>query len=139
MGFFDNLKKTAETMKAAIDEAAQADGTQTPGAPASMGVSDKPSATSQPRGGSVPQRGVVHSVRYNMDDNDYVFRMLIHVTVQAKLESGELGPETDLTVWASSSFAEKLKQGMEIPVECDPVTGIPTKLNSKAITAELKK
>ncbi|MEQ1736283.1 MAG: hypothetical protein ABL886_07770, partial [Rhodoglobus sp.] len=85
------------------------------------------------------QRGVVTTTDFDpVEESGFVLRMPLNVYVRARLAGGELGPDTKVRIWTSSTVAKKLRLGTEIPIEMDAATGIPTKIDTKAMVAELK-
>lgn len=136
MGFFDNLKATAAAMKQGVADAQAAQ------AAADQAAREAPIAiinpTPQEQIDAGLQRGVVRAVHYSLSDEDgRVASMAVRIYVRARLAGGALGPDTELKIRTSSTVAQALRHGTEIPVTIDAATGVVTGVDVKALAAEI--
>lgn len=140
MGFFDELKKAADTIKDGFEEAVA---TQQAHDRANLealgsGPIEILNPTPQAEIDAGAQRGVITWTKDTLESGDDVWRTEVVLGVRARQKGGELGPDTRLKLWTSSRIIRQLRRGMEIPVELD-AEGVPVKLDHKTIAAELKK
>lgn len=126
MGFFDELKKAADTVKEGFGEVVAAQQAHDRANLEALGSGEleiiNPTPQAQIDAGA--QRGVITWTKDTLESGDDVWRTEVVLGVRARLTSGELGPDTRLKLWTSSRIIRQLRRGMEIPVELDAM-GVP--------------
>ncbi len=85
-----------------------------------------------------PVRGVVMGAYDDMSDGERSLRTRAHVRVRARLSGGGLSNETTINAWVSWKVSVLLDPGLEIPIEVDRATGMPTSIVTKQLSAELQ-
>lgn len=135
MGFLDNIKATVGAMKDGIEAAREAEALQAQAEREAPIAIINPTPQEQIDAGL--QRGVIRTFSYDMGEDDLILSMAVRVNLRRRIAGGELGPDTALKVRMSSTLAEKLRRGLEVPIVVDAATGIPTSIDVKALKGEL--
>lgn len=87
--------------------------------------------------GGGPVRGVVMGAYDDMEGGSRAVRTRAQVRVRARLAGGGLGEERKINAWVGWKVAVLLDPGLEIPIEVDRASGVPTSIVTKQLTDEL--
>jgi hypothetical protein len=142
MGFFDELKNAASSVKSGFEELGAQQREQAEAArnapveiidPTPQDEIDRMNAESG------PGRGVLIGSQDTLESGESVMRAQATLWVRARLAGGELGPTTQTKVWMNSKTIRGLRRGQEVPILFDRITGNVMSVDAKGVMAEFKK
>ncbi len=134
MGFLANLKAQIEAAQAAGNAMAGAE----PVSDIPEFIDPRPQAeVDQLLAGTGTIRAIVFGKRHQvLDHGERVGAMRVHIRLRPRGPEGTLGDEVTVKATLSSTTADLVRRGLDIPVERD-AAGAITKVASKQLTAEL--